>query len=136
MVNWVKRPRVSQKSYPHQRSNLGLQGEQIASSYLRKQNFRILEHNFKARYGEIDIIALDGNTLVFVEVKTRTSRVYGTPEDAITPKKLREIAKTAQYYRLRHPEFTSGVRIDVIAIEMDRSSGELRALRHLRNVTS
>lgn len=124
-----------QKSRQQQRSKLGKEGEAIAVSYLLKKHYRILERNFKARYGEIDIVALDGDTLVFVEVKTRSSRLYGTPEEAITPWKLRELAKTAQYYHLLHPEHTGGMRIDVLAFILDPLTRNILHFQHVRNVT-
>lgn len=117
-----------------QRSNTGSYGENLAVSYLLTQHFRIVERNFKASYGEIDIVARDGETLVFVEVKTRTTKAYGSPLEAVTPRKLREVVQAAHYYRLRHPS-RLGMRIDVIGIELDAETNSLRSLRHVRNVT-
>jgi len=127
---------VSVKSPQYRyRNKIGIVGENFALSYLRKQHFRILERNFKARYGEIDIIAQDGHTVVFVEVKTRSSTAYGTPEEAITAKKLHEVILTSQYYLHRHPERASDWRIDVIAILLDPLTYSPSSLRHIPNVT-
>lgn len=115
--------------------NLGRHGENLAVDYLRSQGYKILERNFKARYVEIDIIAQDKDVLVFVEVKTRFSEKYGTPEEAITPWKLKTLKKAAEYYKLLHPELSEALRIDVVAIELgpDRS---VKRLNLIKNATS
>ena len=95
----------------------GKRGERIAALYLQKQGYKILEMNFKARYGEIDIIARDKDTLVFVEVKTRKNYKYGRPEEAIDLRKLRMIIQTGEYYKMLHPELPELLRIDVVAVD-------------------
>jgi len=113
---------------------LGKYGESIASSYLQKKGFRIIERNFRVRYGEIDLICLYHKTLVFVEVKTRIGDSYGKPEESITPRKLSEIVKTSEYYQMLHPNLPVLVRIDVVAIEMD-SQTSVKRITHIPNVT-
>ena len=66
------------------------------------------------------MVAQDGDTLIFVEVKTRWSRRYGKPEEAVTEKKLGKIRKTAEYYCLTHPNVPKKLRIDVVAIEVEK----------------
>lgn len=96
----------------------GKQGERKAAIFLQKQGYKILELNFKAkRYGEIDIVALDGKVLVFVEVKTRKTYEYGRPEEAFTPRKLRQVVKTGQYYKLINPDAPDLVRVDTVAVD-------------------
>ena len=112
----------------------GKKGEDLAVSYLQSLGYRILERNFKKRYGEIDIIALDKEVLVFVEVKTRWSEKFGPPEEAVTPWKLKSIIKTAKYYKLLHPELPSAMRIDVVAIDFCAKGREER-VRLIKNVT-
>ena len=114
---------------------LGKKGEDLAARYLTSLGFRIIARNFKARYGEIDLIAIDGQTLVFVEVKTRVGESFGKPEEAVTFRKLAEVVKTAQYYKSLHPELPEALRIDVVAIESDINH-QLTSLRHLKSVTS
>lgn len=97
----------------------GRLGEQIALKILRKKGYKILQRNFRSRFGEIDIVAQDGNTLVFIEVKTRWSKRFGTPEEAVTPWKLRAIAKTGDYYKATHPKTPDLMRIDVVALEIE-----------------
>lgn len=114
--------------------SLGKLGEDLACEYLSKHGYRILERNFKRRYGELDIVALSGTVLVFIEVKTRIGNSFGLPEEAVTPRKLREVIKTAGFYKLLHPELPESLRIDVIGIEL--SFGEtLKYFNHIQNVT-
>ncbi|OGY13223.1 MAG: hypothetical protein A3A77_01460 [Candidatus Blackburnbacteria bacterium RIFCSPLOWO2_01_FULL_40_20] len=115
----------------------GALGEKAACELLQKQGYKILERNFRTRYGEIDIIALDFSnkleTLVFVEVKTRWNLDYGYPEEAVTPRKLRLVAQAAQFYKLTHPKTPDLLRIDVVAIEVE--GDRVVATRLIRNVT-
>lgn len=123
---------------PHRKSTrnkrLGKIGEDLACSYLSKHNYRVIERNFQKRYGELDIIALKDNILVFVEVKTRIGRLFGLPEEAVTARKIAEIKQTAYYYKLLHPDLPERMRIDVIAIELE-SDETLKAFRHIPNIT-
>lgn len=111
----------------------GRVGESTAISYLITQGYRIIETNFRSKLGEIDIIAQEGNVLVFVEVKTRWSKKYGYPEEAVTPRKLRSIAKTSDYYKLMHPNTPSLMRIDVVAIEAE--GGKVQSIRLIKNAS-
>jgi|GEM_PF-2588140 len=77
----------------------------------------------------------DRTETVFVEVKTRTSSVFGTPETAITARKLREIVTTADYYRMTHPESKGDYRIDVVAIVIDPATRKTLTITHYPNVT-
>ena len=94
----------------------GKLGEDIAVEYLKKQGLKIIERNFRIRGGEIDIVALDGSILAFVEVKTRRSNEFGSPLEAITPWKLRALVKSAQFYKVKHPRLPEAMRIDAVAI--------------------
>lgn len=96
--------------------NLGQEGEDRAARYLAKQGYRILERNYRTRVGEIDLIVLHQGTVVFVEVKTRTSDAYGAPELAVTPQKQRRMIKAALGY-IKHRKFHQvPCRFDVVAI--------------------
>lgn len=112
----------------------GRLGEKLASSYLRKKGYRIISQNFRAKYGEIDIISLFKKTLVFVEVKTRSGNIFGSPQEAVTRWKLANITKTAQYFKLLHPELPEAMQIDVVSVQFD-TSGNLKKIEHLDNVT-
>ncbi len=113
---------------------LGKLGESVAASFLQKRGFTIVERNFRIRYGEIDIIAKDHDTLVFVEVKTRSNNAFGEPEEAITPKKFQELMKTSQIYTMIHQISHSSQRIDVVAIRM-RKDGFVEAIRYIENAS-
>ena len=76
----------------------GKQGEEIATQYLTKKGYQILERNFYARKGEIDIIAKEKQEIVFVEVKTRSNHQYGNPAEAVDSHKIHHIYDTAKYY--------------------------------------
>jgi putative endonuclease len=116
------------------RQSLGKLGEQLAASYLQKHGYRIIERNFKARYGEIDIICTKDNTLIFVEVKTRIGEKFGKPEESVTARKLREIVKAVQYYKLTRDHLPEALRIDVMAIQLD-DQNTVASFRHIQSVT-
>ncbi len=82
----------------------------------------MIEHNYHAAYGEIDLIALDAGMVVFVEVKTRTTETFGLPEESITPTKLERLQHTALMWMQAHPDAPDDWRIDVIALQVDRQS--------------
>lgn len=97
--------------------NVGSKKEILAADYLKDNNISILEMNYRNRFGEIDIIARDGNTLVFVEVKYRKTASCGSPEEAVNYRKIRTICKVADYYRVvKNINPTMQCRFDVIAI--------------------
>ncbi len=104
---------------------IGQKGEEIAEQYLKKHGYEVLERNFRSkRWGEIDIVAIDKDTLVFVEVKTREGTKYGEPVEAVTPFKLRALERTGQYYQAEHPNLPEALRIDVVAIMLGKETGE------------
>ena len=116
------------------KKSLGKKGEEMAEKYLVDQGFRILDRNFQNRYGEIDIVAKDKDTLVFVEVKTRHSERFGKPEEAVTPSKIKKIIKAGQYYRNLKNNLPEGERIDVVAIVLNNDEG-LKRIELIKNVT-
>ena len=97
---------------------VGLRGEDIAVRYLEALGFSIVLRNFRSRFGEIDLIVEDGDTIVFVEVKTRRSRRFGKAVEQITPGKQRKIMKAAGEYLQRCGALGSKVRFDVLAIDI------------------
>lgn len=93
----------------------GREGENLAVDYLLKKGYKILEKNFRCSFGEIDIIAKDGNFIVIVEVKRRISDKYGEPEFAVNHKKQKKLKKLALYYLCKLGR-EAPLRFDVIAI--------------------
>jgi len=95
---------------------LGQEGEDVACAYLREKKYVIVARRYRMFRGEIDIIARDGPTLVFVEVKARADESFGRPEEAVTPGKQRQIRKIARGYLLDNPAGDIACRFDVISI--------------------
>ena len=95
---------------------LGREGEEIACAYLEKKKYAIVTRRFRMFHGEIDIVARDGTTLVFVEVKARADESFGRPEESVTPGKQRQIRKIARGYLVENPPGDVACRFDVISI--------------------
>jgi putative endonuclease len=117
---------------PSSRSKLGTQGESIAAAHLEAQGMRIIDRNVHSRYGEVDLIAEEGDTLVFVEVKTRRTAAYGTPEESVTPRKRERLLLTAQTYLQQHDLDQRAYRIDVVAITLQASGPAI--INHIQAV--
>lgn len=96
----------------------GKSGEEIARDYLMEQGAKIVVSNYQNRYGEIDLIIQDGDTLAFVEVKTRDQEDQGTPFDAITPSKQNQIIRMAKLYIQEKEIYDQIMRFDVVGIVM------------------
>jgi putative endonuclease len=110
---------------------LGRSGERAAVDLLRAKRFQIVETGWRFGRGEIDIVARDGPVLVFVEVKTRRGRAFGSPEEAVTAAKQRQIRKIAQAYLVRRRIRGVRCRFDVVAVETE--PGRPPVLRHIPN---
>lgn len=99
----------------------GLYYETLAAAFLEKQGYKILERNFRCPAGEIDLIAKEGEYLCFVEVKYRSERETGTPEEAVDPKKQKRISRAALYYLMKQGlGDTTPCRFDVVGIRPDK----------------
>lgn len=116
-----------------QTKKVGLKAENQAKKFLLNKGYRFITQNFHTRFGEIDLIFVDHGTTVFVEVKARHKVDQGLPEEAVNLRKLKKIAKVAEYFLQKHAEFPQRARIDVIALELDLTPP---LIRHLKNVTS
>ena len=113
------------------RIRTGKQGEDLAAAHLAENGYRILERNYRSVFGEIDIVAEEGDTLVFVEVKSRRSEAYGDPQLAVGPKKQRKISRVAMSYLSEKGWNRRPARFDIVAVKL-RPSGNLIEL--IRNV--
>lgn len=99
---------------------VGEAGEEAATKYVAKLGYQVLERNWSSQqWGEVDIVTVKDNTLIFVEVKSRLNGQYGNPEEAVTPHKIRALKRTAQYYSIQHSELPKSLRIDVVAVILD-----------------
>ena len=100
----------------YERHVFGKRGEDIAVKYLEQKGYVILERNFSCKQGEIDVIAYHNNYLIFIEIKSRTSKEYGLPSESVTKTKIKHMIKTATYYLYIHHLESANIRIDVIEV--------------------
>jgi putative endonuclease len=121
----------------------GNRGEELAALYLEKKGYEIQERNFRTRFGEIDIICRDGQTLVFVEVKTKIGHDFGEPEEMVNKSKLAQVQRMGEVYvntrtqeleNSRNQDSWRGLcRVDVVAIVL-KSDGEIEKIEHYQAV--
>ena len=120
---------------PNHRQTLGALGERLAEQHLLARGYRIVERNARTREGEIDIIALDGDTLAFVEVRTRRGNRTGSAVESLTPTKQRRMLALAEAYGADREDMPEGRRIDVIAIDF-AADGRLLSLEHYESAVT
>jgi len=114
------------------RQNLGRWGETIAAEFLSRRGYTIVASNARTQYGELDLVARQGDVTVFVEVKTRSSASFGFPEESITTRKGEHLVEASQAYLQEHPEFDGDWRKNVIAIQrLDAEQEPL--IKHIEN---
>jgi putative endonuclease len=111
------------------RRDLGAFGERLAAAHLEAKGYRIRARNFRCREGEIDIVAEDGDCLVFVEVRTRRGDAFGSPAESVTLAKERRLLTVARAYLQEHADVPPNQRIDVVGVELSR--GRLLAVEHI-----
>lgn len=112
-------------------SGPGEAGEKAAARFLRKLGYGILRKNYRARSGEIDIIARDGEEVVFVEVKTRSAATWGDPENAVTPSKQMKVCRAAEEFASRNRLRERPLRFDIVAILI--AEGQAPECRHYKD---
>lgn len=112
--------------------DLGRLGERLALEYLQAHGHTLVEANVRRREGEIDLVTIDGETLVFVEVKLRRSVRLGGAIQALTPAKQRRMAALAEVYAADHPELPRSQRVDLVAIDL-RPDGRVANLQHVES---
>jgi len=115
---------------PDPRRLFGNSGEARAAKYLKNLGMKILARQYKTHIGEIDLVAMDGDEIVFVEVKTRRGTEFGYPEESVTPKKLQKIAMVAEQYVREKKEEGRAWRVDVVAI----TTGEQDEVHYVKGV--
>ena len=114
------------------RHEIGILGERVAATYLKNNGYEIVETNYRCPSGEIDIIARTADTLVFVEVRTKTSSLYGSPEESITRTKMKHLLAVADDFIVNRPGLPENRRIDVIGVRLD-PDGQLSSINHIKN---
>jgi putative endonuclease len=108
---------------------VGKAGEEAAVQYLCQHGYQILERNYRCRFGEIDLIARDGRTLAFVEVKTRRSQRYGPAATAVTLEKQRHLIKASQVYLIQRKKVNEFCRFDVVTVAMDAQQPRIELIK-------
>lgn len=111
-------------------NSLGIEGEQLAVAHLLKEGYEILAENYRFDKAEVDIIARTGDTLVIVEVKTRSTPDFGLPQEFVKPKQKRQLLKVADFYINDQNLFEVEARFDIIAIVINKQGVRLE---HLEN---
>lgn len=113
------------------RHEIGKIGEDIASKYLEAEGYTIIERNFFARQGEIDIIARDKKELVFIEVKTRTNNLYGEPVEAVNIQKQKHLINTTKYYLYSKNLENEFVRLDIIEVYINNDKYRINHIKQI-----
>ncbi len=114
---------------------IGDKGEKIASDFLLEKGYKLLDQQFSTRFGELDLVMEDSGSIVFVEVKTRTTDSFGPPESSITPEKLERIHDAGLIWLQRHPLVDDFWRIDVVSVILDKMK-MVKDIHHFINVLS
>ena len=117
------------------RKELGAVGEKLARDFLKKKGYKIRENNFRCREGEIDIIAQKKGYLVFVEVRTKSSSGFGSPEESVTFAKKEKLIASALTYLNSHKDLPESWRIDFVAVELDHK-GKTTRIELIENAIS
>lgn len=112
-----------------QDQQFGADSESMAVTFLKENGYKIIERNYRTKIGEIDIIAKDGDTIVFIEVKARKSRAYN-PKEAVTSSKKRKISMVALYYLKSTRQINKRARFDVVAIDSEKKSGAVEIIKN------
>ncbi len=114
---------------------LGKWGETYVANYLEAKGYEIIARNVRTPYGEIDIVTRKSDRLIFIEVKTRTSMVYGFPEEAVTGEKIAHMADSVESYLQENPDLLYDWQIDVIAVQVDQKR-ESPLISHFENAVT
>lgn len=113
------------------RHEIGEIGENIATKYLKQNGYKIIERNFIAKHGEIDIIARDKNEIVFIEVKTRTNGEFGKPIDAVNNIKQKHLKQAVKYYIYKNNLENEYIRLDVIEVYYVKSKTKINHIKQI-----
>jgi putative endonuclease len=114
------------------RKAVGDEGERLAVDFLKKKGYRILETNYRCRSGEIDIVARQGEALVFIEVRTKTNVSFGLPEESISFTKRQHLEASAESYLQENSQDPPSWRIDLVAVELD-ADNRLKRIEQIQN---
>jgi putative endonuclease len=108
----------------------GVRGEDLAVAYLKKKGYKVIERNYRCQWGEVDLIARHKGTLIFVEIKSRSSSDFGLPQDAVDRFKQEKLIQAAKAYMAEHHlQETIPARFDVVAIQLTPSGPEMELIK-------
>jgi putative endonuclease len=125
----------SRAAMPDERQILGADGERAAEKFLRRQRYAILARNYRCRSGEVDLIALDGTTVVFIEVKTRTQLGFGSPLEAVDRRKQHQIQRAALQYLTENRLHDRNARFDVVGVWWDNGRVQCELVKNAFEVS-
>jgi len=114
-------------------NKVGKVGERLAKEYLQDHGYKIIEQNFETNFAEIDLISKKNNELIFVEVRTKTGKDFGRPEQTVGKKKLRKLKQNVAHY-LKYNDHEGPYRIDVVGVILNKDKTK-KDLRHFKNIT-
>lgn len=117
----------------HRKQQIGLYGEELAEKFLITNGYQIIAKRFRTRFAEIDLIASMGETLAFVEVKTRTTTIFGQPEAAVNYHKIKKMMLAAKRYVQQYDISDKDFRLDCLAIDLNLQTMNAK-IRHYKNI--
>lgn len=109
---------------------LGRSGEDLAEEFLRKNNYKVLSRNFRTKLGEIDIIAKDRSVICFIEVKTRSSEDFGSPQEAVNRRKQRQITKAALVFLKENKLMDVSARFDIVSVIRSKENPKIELIKN------
>ena len=112
------------------RQQMGKIGEEIAVDFLKKSGYKIVERNFRCNLGEIDIIAFDKNTLAFIEVRTKKTSSFCTPQETVNFSKQKKLHKLSLYYLMKKQIKNTDCRFDVVAVDLSRGKNGIEIFKN------
>ncbi|MEW6448418.1 MAG: YraN family protein [Bacillota bacterium] len=115
------------------RKRLGETAEAFAVNFLKRKGYRILAQNYRCRYGEIDIVALDNRVLVFIEVRAKGSAAFGLPQESVGRRKQKKLREVARHYLATEREKGTVCRFDVVAVQYDVENQKVKTIEHIEN---
>ena len=117
-----------------ERRQVGMTGENIARQYLRGKGYAILCANYRCLLGEIDLVAREGSTVVFFEVRTKTGVAFGSPMESITSQKQERLRRLANYYQQKELRGEVNCRFDLLAVKLSRDLKTVLQLEHIKDI--
>ena len=111
----------------------GQLGEELACRELKKKGYRIVERNYRCRYGEIDVVTQKKGCLVFVEVRSKRGTAFGTPEESMTTQKKQRLTASAMNYLEEHAGLPENWRVDFVAVDLDASGERASRIEIIEN---